>query len=287
MAVYAIGDVQGCYRDLLNLLETINFNPSKDRLWFAGDIVNRGPDSLSTLRFIKGLGDTAITVLGNHDLHLLSLARGTIKQKTSDQTLEPILRAKDRDDLLLWLRHRPLMHYDQKLDYALIHAGLPPQWDLATALARAREVESVLRGKNFNYFCSHMYGDEPSYWSDRLQGMDRLRFITNCFTRLRYCNISGRLALDEKGPPGSQHGEFLPWFEVADRASESTRILFGHWSTLGYHQARNTWALDTGCLWGGKLTALKLKKSDPIKVVQVKCQGYQQKNIESRTIWPI
>jgi len=287
MAVYAIGDVQGCYRDLQNLLETISFNPRKDRLWFAGDLVNRGPDSLTTLRFVKGLGETAITVLGNHDLHLLALSRGKLKRKKSDQTLAPILQAKDRVELLEWLRHRPLMHYDKKLNYALIHAGLPPQWDVDTALARAHEVEAVLRGKNFNYFFSHMYGDEPSYWSDHLQGMDRLRFITNCFTRLRYCNLSGRLALDEKGPPGSQRGEFLPWFKVPDRASDSARILFGHWSTLGYHQAHNTWALDSGCLWGGKLTALKLKRTNPVKVVQVKCKGYQQKNIESRSIWPI
>ena len=179
------------------------------------------------------------------------------------------------------------MHFDRKLDFAVIHAGLPPQWDLNTALARANEVETALRGENYKYFFAHMYGNEPSYWTDRLQGMDRLRFITNCFTRLRYCTVTGNLALKEKGPPGSQREGCLPWFEVPDRASDSTRILFGHWSTLGFHQANNTWALDSGCLWGGKLTALQLKKSKPPKVVQVNCKGYRAKKIEARSIWPL
>jgi len=287
MAVYAIGDVQGCYDALQKLLESIAFDPGRDRLWFAGDLVNRGPDSLATLRFVKGLGKAAVTVLGNHDLHLLALSQGNLKHKADDLTLEPILRATDRDELLTWLRQRPLMHYDRKIDYAIIHAGLPPQWDVETALERAREVEIVLRGEDYRYFCTHMYGNEPSCWSERLRGMDRLRFITNCFTRLRYCTLNGDLALREKGPPGSQRIGCLPWFEVSDRASDSARVLFGHWSTLGFHQARNTWALDSGCLWGGKLTALKLKKTKPVKVIQVRCRSYRSKKIESRSLWPL
>ncbi len=287
MAVYAIGDVQGCYNELQKLLETIDFKPGKDRLWFAGDLVNRGPDSLATLRFVKGLGDTAITVLGNHDLHLLALSQGNLRHKTSDQTLEPILSAKDRDELLLWLRTRPLMHQDRKLDFSIIHAGLPPQWDIDTALRLAREVEAVLRGGGYSYFCSHMYGNEPRLWSDRLEGMDRLRFITNCFTRLRYCTMRGELALREKGPPGSQRYGCLPWYEMPGRASDSARILFGHWSTLGFRQARNTWALDSGCLWGGKLTALKLSKKKPPKLVQIKCKGHREKKIEAQTLWSL
>ncbi|MCB1761753.1 MAG: symmetrical bis(5'-nucleosyl)-tetraphosphatase [Gammaproteobacteria bacterium] len=277
MAVYAIGDVQGCYNELQKLLDKIEFNPANDRLWFAGDLVNRGPDSLTTLRFVKGLGKTAITVLGNHDLHLLALSQGNFKHRSKDQTLAPILAAKDRDELLDWLRRCPLMHHDKKLGFALIHAGLPPQWDLNTALKRAGEVEKVLRGDGYNYYCTHLYGNNPGHWSEALQGMDRLRFITNCFTRLRYCTIGGEVALGEKGPPGSQSAGYLPWFAVPGRASLATRIIFGHWSTLGFHQAENTWALDSGCLWGGKLTALKLSSSKPPKAIQVSCPGYQIK----------
>ena len=284
MAVYAIGDVQGCYNELQKLLETIRFDPGKDCLWFAGDLVNRGPDSLATLRFVKGLGGAAVTVLGNHDLHLLALSQGNLKHKASDQTLAPILNAEDRDELLEWLRRTPLMHHDRALDYAVIHAGLPPQWDIDTALKRAQEVEAALRGEGYSYFCTHMYGNEPSSWSERLEGMDRLRFITNCFTRLRYCTLKGDLALKEKGPPGSQRYGCLPWYEVPGRASESARILFGHWSTLGFSQARNTWALDSGCLWGGKLTALKLSKTEAAEVIQVKCKGYRAKKNQAHTL---
>ena len=169
----------------------------------------------------------------------------------------------------------------------MIHAGLPPQWDIDTALKRAREVETALRGEGYSYFCTHMYGNEPSYWSEQHKGMDRLRYITNCFTRLRYCTVKGNLALKEKGPPGSQRKGCVPWYEVSGRASDSARILFGHWSTLGFHQSRNTWALDSGCLWGGKLTALKLSKTKSAKVIQIKCKGYRAKKIEARSIWSL
>lgn len=273
MAVYAIGDIQGCYDELMRLLERINFDPSQDRLWLAGDIVNRGPHSLETLRFVKQLGKRAVTVLGNHDLHLLALSQGNVKSKDKDHTLEPILRAKDRDELLEWLRYRPLVHHSAKLGFTLIHAGLPPQWNIQSALRLAGEVESALRGDTFRQFCLKMYGNRPLYWSEDLQGMDRLRFITNCFTRLRYCDAQGRLALKEKGAPGSQRSGFLPWFEVPGRASSNDRILFGHWSTLGYWQGSNCWALDSGCLWGGQLTALQLRSKKPPVLYQVDCPG--------------
>ena len=271
MAVYALGDIQGCYDQLRQMLDRIKFDPAADRLWLAGDLVNRGPHSLETLRFVKRLGKSAVAVLGNHDLHLLAVSQGNPKHKDKDHTLEGILRAKDRDELLDWLRRRPLIHHSAKLGYTLIHAGLPPQWDIATAIRLAGEVEKELRGKGFTKFCMEMYGNQPSTWSENLSGMNRLRFITNCFTRLRYCTTRGSLALKEKGPPGSQRSGCLPWFAMPGRASRKDRILFGHWSTLGYWQGENCWALDSGCLWGGSLTALKLRSSKRPKVFQLDC----------------
>ncbi len=271
MAVYAIGDIQGCYDSLQRLLEFIRFDPADDKLWFAGDLVNRGPHSLETLRFVKGLGDRAITVLGNHDLHLLAISEGNFKHKSKDHTLDPILEASDRDELLHWLRHQPLMHHSERRGFSLVHAGLPPQWDIPTALQCAKELESTLRGDGFHDYCQQMYGNEPHRWSNSLSGMERLRFITNCFTRLRYCDVRGSLALKEKGPPGAQNGSLVPWFEFKGRASRKDRILFGHWSTLGYRHEANVWALDTGCLWGGKLTALRIPKHGSPKPLQIKC----------------
>ena len=258
MATYAIGDIQGCYSALLRLLERIAFEPAKDRLWFAGDIINRGPDSLQVLRFVKGLGDRAVCVLGNHDLHLLAVSQGNLRHYRDDNTIDEILRAPDREELIDWVRHRPLMHSDGAIGFHLIHAGLPPQWDIPTALERAREVENVLRGPGFYWYCQHMYGNRPDQWSDDLEGMNRLRFITNCFSRLRYCDTAGRLGLRESGPPGTQKHGLLPWFAIPGRASRTEKILFGHWSTLGYRNTHNVWALDTGCLWGGQLTALRI-----------------------------
>ncbi|MCB1758993.1 MAG: symmetrical bis(5'-nucleosyl)-tetraphosphatase [Gammaproteobacteria bacterium] len=271
MAVYAVGDLQGCYSDLLRLLDKIKFDQHKDRLWFAGDLVNRGPDSLSTLRLVKGLGKAAITVLGNHDLHLLAISEGNLKHLGRDNSLQSILRAQDREELLLWLRHRPLMHCDKKLNYSIIHAGLAPQWSIATARSLAREVEVCLQGDGFSDYCMRIYGNKPDLWDDTLSGMARLRFITNCFTRLRYCDPSGVLALRDKGPIGSQSAGKMPWFSVPGRASRDERIIFGHWSTLGYHHAENTWALDSGCLWGGHLSALQLRKRKPPRLIQVAC----------------
>ncbi|PZN78123.1 MAG: diadenosine tetraphosphatase [Candidatus Methylumidiphilus alinenensis] len=256
MAEYAIGDVQGCFGELRLLLNKIGFDPRHDLVYFVGDIVNRGPQSLETLRFIKNMGESAVTVLGNHDLHLLSVAYGASKTKRRD-TFGDILGAPDRDGLLDWLRMRPLLHLTS--EFYLIHAGLPPQWDMETAARCAREVETVLRGDAAGEFFQRMYGDKPDRWSENLEGWPRLRFITNCFTRLRYCDRNGVLDMKEKGAPGSQESPHLmPWFKVQGRASESAKIIFGHWSTLGYHVEQNCHCLDTGCLWGGKLTAMRL-----------------------------
>lgn len=269
MAVYAIGDVQGCFDELQALLELIDFDPARDQLWFAGDLVNRGPKSLDTLRFVRSLD--AITVLGNHDLHLLASACIPGQRKRKD-TLQDIIDAPDAGDMLDWLRHRPLIHHDATLGYTLIHAGLPPQWDLETAIACAAEVEQVLRGNDYETYFAAMYGNQPDLWDPALTGWDRLRFITNCFTRLRYCDDSGRLALEEKGPPGSQPEHLKPWFENERRKSRDLKILFGHWSTLGAYEAPGLHALDTGCLWGGQLTAIRLDRHQTERV-EYPCPG--------------
>jgi len=263
MATYAVGDIQGCYDALQQLLDTLDFDNTRDHLWLTGDLVNRGPNSLEVLRFIKDLGDHAIIVLGNHDLHLLAVANGHLKYK-KNETFHDVLNAPDRDELLDWLRHRPLAHHDGSLGYTLIHAGLPPQWDLNTTMSCAREVESELRGPHYRDYLESMYGNEPDCWSDSLSGQDRLRFITNCFTRLRFCDADGNLALEEKAAPGSQPAPFVPWFEVVDRASRNMRIIFGHWSTLGLHMGNGVVCLDTGCLWGNQLTAMRLDVGDVV-----------------------
>lgn len=270
MAIYALGDIQGCYDELQRLLSKIRFDPSKDKLWFAGDLVNRGPKSLQVLRFVKSLGDQAVTVLGNHDLHLLALSQGNLSHNKKG-TLKRVLEAPDRVELIEWLRHRPIMVQHEKKGYCMVHAGLPPQWDLATAMGCARELETVLRGPGFNRFCHEMYGDKPDLWSQDLDGMDRLRYITNCFTRMRYCTREGRISLKEKGPPIEESSAIIPWFEAPGRLAEKERILFGHWSTLGYRQAGRAYCLDSGCFWGGKLTALRLRKKRPPKPYQIDC----------------
>jgi len=255
MAIYAIGDVQGCFIPLQKLLQMIAFDPARDRLWFTGDLVNRGPQSLETLRYVKKLGDAAVTVLGNHDLHLLAVAFNHTAPRKKD-TLDAIFKAPDRDELLDWLRHRPLLHHDEH--YCLVHAGFPPQWDLDQARHCAAEVETLLRGAGASQFFAHMYGDTPDKWSNRLKEWERMRFITNCFTRIRYCHIDGTLDLRYKGAPGTQPKHLIPWFEAPNRKSAYLNIVFGHWSTLGFRAANGVIALDTGCLWGGQLTALRL-----------------------------
>ncbi len=257
MAIYAIGDVQGCFDELLALVEKISFNPKKDQLWFVGDLVNRGPKSLETLRWIKALGNRAITVLGNHDLHLLAAYAG-IKQLKASSSLLPVLQADDVDELIDWLRHRPLMHYDAKRRIAMVHAGLIPQWNILDAQIRAIEVETVLSSDEYKDFLHHMYGNKPDYWKDSLKDWDRLRIITNIFTRIRYCNKNGVINFNEKGTPGTQQANLKPWFHIKNRQSIDTTILFGHWSTLGLYTYDNVIAIDTGCLWGGMLTAVRI-----------------------------
>ncbi len=272
MATYAIGDIQGCYDEFRRLLDRLEYNPDKDRLWLAGDLVNRGPNSLMVLRFVHSLGDRAVTVLGNHDLHLLALSQSNQKYD-ADEGLKGILKAPDRDELLDWLRHQPLLHHSPKKRFSLLHAGLAPQWSLNQAIGLAREVEAVLQGDGFADLMRHMYGNRPRRWKDSLKGMDRLRFIINALTRVRYCTRRGDLALNEKGQPGTQGKNILPWFDVPGRASAEDRIICGHWSTLGYVQRNNIWALDTGCLWGGSLTAVRVRKTKPPRPLQIDCKG--------------
>lgn len=269
MAIYAIGDVQGCFEQLQTLLNKLKFDIDNDTLWFAGDIVNRGPQSLDTLRFIHSLGNKAITVLGNHDLHLLAIANGRGKQGKKD-TIKDILDADDRDELLDWLIHCPLMHYDKELNISLSHAGIYPKWNIPQALQYANEVEAILQSPKSHEYFHHMYGNKPPLWSDKLKGWDRLRFITNAFTRMRYCDEQGHLSLHDKGPPGTQIKGVYPWFDLDDRATADTRIVFGHWSTLDDPHYGCLYPLDTGCLWGGKLTALKID-DDLTERVEVQC----------------
>jgi bis(5'-nucleosyl)-tetraphosphatase (symmetrical) len=273
MATFAIGDIQGCYDELRRALDRVGFEPEHDRLWCVGDLVNRGPKSLEVLRFFHGLGDSTVCVLGNHDLHLLALHAGNRKHG-EEPILDAVMAAPDRDELLDWLRHRPLLHTDPRLGFSMLHAGLPPQWDMPTATACAREVETVLRGDGHHDYFMQMYGNQPKRWDPTLSGMDRWRFITNCLTRLRYCERDGTLALKEKGPPGTQQSGRIPWFEHPERASRSHRIVCGHWSTLGYRAQDNVWALDTGCLWGGSLTLLRLDNGQP-EHHTLPCPGWQ------------
>ena len=263
MGTYAIGDLQGCYAELNQLLERIDFDSRVDRLWFCGDLVNRGPDSLSCLRFVRELGESAATVLGNHDLHLLAVAAGHVKQRKRD-TLDAILAAPDREDLLSWLSAQPLLAEDMALGATMVHAGLHPHWERRQAVELAREAEAALRGDGRDHFLREMYGDEPDNWSEDLRGWERLRLIINCLTRLRYCRRDGSLDLREKERPDRAAPGLIPWFAHPDRKSRGDRILFGHWSTLRFtpgmdFAALNVCPLDGGCLWGGSLIALRLE----------------------------
>lgn len=268
MTTYAIGDIQGCYDDLRRLLDTIKFDKKVDQIWFAGDLVNRGPKSLETLRFVKSLGESAKTVLGNHDLHLLATAYKQRKPRKKD-SLTQILQAPDSDELLYWLRQQPLFHYDK--NFCLLHAGLPPQWDFTQTKKMALKAEKLLQGSDYKKFFKSMYGDKPAIWSDELRGMAKIRFIVNCFTRMRYCEKNGRLDFKSKGAIGTQPKHLMPWFAVPERRSLDMNIIFGHWSTLGYYQGYNCHAIDTGCLWGGELSALRL--SSKVKRFSVNCGG--------------
>ena len=255
MATYAIGDIQGCFQALQLLLQKINFDPALDRLWLVGDLVNRGPDSLAVLRWARSLGDKAVVVLGNHDLHLLAVAYGFVKPHRKD-TIAQVLEAPDRTELLDWLRHQRLFYAED--DYALVHAGLLPQWSVAQAESLAREVEAALRADDYAAFLARMYGNAPHNWDDNLSGHKRLRVIVNAFTRMRICTTEGEMEFRFKGeveniPPG-----YLPWFDVPNRKSHDSTVIFGHWSALGLLQRKNVIALDTGCLWGGPMSAVRL-----------------------------
>ena len=263
MSLYAIGDIQGCFAEFCKLLELIGFTPTNDRLWLVGDLVNRGPESLAVLRKVKALGDAAVTVLGNHDFHLLTVAAGHTKSHDRD-TLAPILNAPDRVELLEWLSRRPLVVVEG--DRLLVHAGLLPGWTAARALALSHEVQAMLASKRADAFLRELYGDEPRAWRDDLAGFDRLRVIVNACTRMRFCDAAGAMEFNEKRGPHAAPTGFRPWFEHDHRASAGKTIVCGHWSTLELKLAPNLLMLDSGCLWGGALTAVRL---DDRRVYQV------------------
>jgi len=263
MSTYAIGDLQGCYAELEDLLNKINFDTTNDQLWFVGDLINRGPESLACLRFVKGLGENATTVLGNHDLHLLAVANG-VREPHRKDTLDDILSANDADELLNWLRNLPLLIHSTELNFTMVHAGLPPQWSLKKAKELAHETEILLRSNQFDGFIQKMYGDKPDRWAEELEGYDRHRFIINCLTRIRYCHVNGQLDLAAKNAPGKEDKTLIPWYALADRQTKKNKILFGHWSTvhLGNEntvEKYNVYSLDTGCLWGREMTAMRLE----------------------------
>lgn len=266
MATYAIGDIQGCYDSLEKLLSLCRFDHRHDRLWLVGDLVNRGPKSLETLRLIKSFGQAAQTVLGNHDLYLLMVAEGGAKFRARDDTLQDILDAPDRDELLDWLRHQPLCHVEGP--YCLVHAGLLPQWTADKARQLAREVESALQGANYREFMCNLWGSDPAAWSDELQGWERLRVIVNAMTRMRFCTPEGVMEFHTKGETTDPPAGHLPWFELPARSHADSILVTGHWSALGLKLSDNLLALDSGCLWGGHLTALRLEDR---QVFQVNC----------------
>ncbi len=265
MSHYAIGDVQGCFSALTHLLRRISFDAARDRLWFVGDLVNRGPRSLETLRFVRGLGDSALTVLGNHDLSLLMAAEGFGRRGKGD-TFDEVLNAPDRDALLGWLRRQPLCHVEN--GFCLVHAGLLPQWDVVEARRLAGEVENALTAANWREFLAHMWGSEPAAWDDDLTGWPRLRVIVNAMTRMRFCTPEGIMDFHVKGETTDAPPGYLPWFAVPGRQSVDTVLVTGHWSALGLKILPNLLAIDTGCVWGGMLTAVRLEDR---MIFQVPC----------------
>jgi len=273
MAVYAIGDIQGCALSFEELLEKIDFDPDTDRVWVCGDIVNRGPDSLQALRLVKQLGSSAITVLGNHDLHLLSVSE-KIRRSRAGDTVKPILKAPDRDELLHWLRHQPLVHADKEIKTMMVHAGVYPGWSRKQVQKYAGEVQVVLQGKDYRELLKNMYGRKPVKWSESLTGWERYRFIINSLTRMRYCDKKANLNFTQKGRPGSQPKRLYPWYEHPEMKCQSWRIVFGHWSSLGYFQNRQLISLDSGCVWGGKLTAVRFDLAAHAPCWQLNCPSW-------------
>jgi bis(5'-nucleosyl)-tetraphosphatase (symmetrical) len=270
VALYAIGDLQGCHAEFMALLERLKFDPRRDRLWLTGDLVNRGPASLAALRAVKSLGRAVTVVLGNHDLHLLAMAFAPKTVKRREPELESVLDAPDAAELLDWLAARPLLHRDDALGWTLIHAGLPPQWTLTQAESCAREVEKALRD-DVAAMLEEMYGDEPDRWSASLKGAARLRFTVNCLTRLRFVDHKGRLVLSYKGTIADAPAGAMPWFRHPERATKDDAFVFGHWSALGYLAEPGLRCLDTGCVWGGALTALRLDEDGA--PVRLPCRG--------------
>ena len=285
MALYLIGDVQGCDDALQRLLDEISFSPSRDTLYLLGDMVNRGPQSAAVLRRLMRYGNAAQSVLGNHDLHLLALAYG-VRQPGRSDTLDDILQASDRDAMLEWLRWQRMAMLEQIDGHALlmVHAGVLPDWSTAKTMALAGEIESVLRGPALGDFLSQMYGNEPAQWRDALTGTDRLRVIVNALTRLRFCDAHGRMEYESKEGAATAPSGYMPWFEVPNRRSAEITVAFGHWSMLGWLGRSDVLSLDTGCVWGGCLSALRVGGAGPSdsklllkqELIQVKCAQAQR-----------
>ena len=265
MATYAIGDLQGCFFSFQDLLKKIQFNPVHDRLWFVGDLINRGPGSLDVMRWMLEHQSSVVTVLGNHDLHTLVVAEGFVSAHRSD-TIQSLLDAPDAPELLGWLRQQPLVHFEH--GYLMVHAGLLPEWTVDQALTLAAEVNVALQAPNYREFLQHMYGNDPKRWDDGLTGWDRLRVITNAMTRLRICSTEGEMEFKFKGELENIPNGYQPWFDLTQRASVNTPIVFGHWSALGLQHKNNVYSLDTGCLWGGHLSAMRLEDR---QIFQVPC----------------
>ncbi|WP_019024946.1 MULTISPECIES: symmetrical bis(5'-nucleosyl)-tetraphosphatase [unclassified Thioalkalivibrio] len=274
MALYAVGDLQGCLDPLERLLEQVRFDPATDHLWLVGDLVNRGPDSLGCLRRVRALGDAATTVLGNHDLHLLATAEG-VRTPGNKDTLRPVLDAPDAAELLEWLAQRPLLHTDPAAGWTLVHAGIPPDWDLETAQIEARRVEAELRDPARRHALFEvMYGDEPTHWDPELAGYDRLRYTINSFTRMRYLMPDGGLEFSGNGPPEDAPATLTPWFAWPGRPSRGLSLVFGHWAALGHRRGPDWLSLDSGCVWGREMTIARLDETrDPyqIRIWQAAC----------------
>jgi len=264
MATYAIGDIQGCYDELCRLLEKITYDQARDKLWFCGDLVNRGGQSLAVLRLVHSLGEQAIVTLGNHDLGLLSIAqRPPAEVEKINAELREVILAPDGEKLLDWLRNQSLLHFDPDLNFLMVHASLHPSWTLEQAQLCAREIETQLRGNHYRRLLRQIFGNKPAGWSAKFYGILRLRAQINIFTRARYYDVRGQMSFYEKGPPGSQKPGLYPWFEVPGGMKRPVRMVFGHWSSLGRFQWNGMYGIDTGCVWGGALTALRLDGEEP------------------------
>ncbi|HEX7817538.1 symmetrical bis(5'-nucleosyl)-tetraphosphatase [Dyella sp.] len=278
MATYAIGDVQGCYPELQRLLEKLRFDPAQDKLWFCGDLVNRGGQSLDTLRLIHSLREHVTVTLGNHDLSLLAIGqRRQDAQSKVNPELREVLFAEDAPILFEWMRSQKLMHHDESLGWTMVHAGLAPSWTLRQALRQAQDIERELSSPRHPRVLKNLFGNRPAAWTSRLQGIDRMRASINTFTRMRYCDVQGRIDFESKGTPGTQKPGMYPWFEVPGMRRRETRIVCGHWSALGRFAGLGIYAIDTGCVWGGKLTAIRLERDEEPEYITVNAEPHRKK----------